>query len=160
VIVPITTELRFEVMDLYAEYARLLDDGPLEQWPRLFTGECLYLVIPRENFDQGLPLAIMRCESRGMLSDRVRAVRETIMHEPRYLRHQITEVRPVSSADGVIQVTANYSVIEVLQDQLPHLLSVGRYLDIVVREEGALRFREKRVVYDSVMVANTIVYPL
>ena len=58
-------------------------------------------------------------------------------------------------------VSANYSVIEVLHDELPKILSVGRYLDVVSRDaDGALRFREKRVVYDSVLVPNTIVYPL
>ncbi|HEX7035725.1 MAG TPA: aromatic-ring-hydroxylating dioxygenase subunit beta [Pseudomonadales bacterium] len=154
--------LRLALEDLYAEYARLLDDGPLGEWPELFTGDCLYLVIPRENHEQGLPLAIMRCESRDMLRDRVRAVQETIMHEPRYLRHQITQIRPQAPADdGTIAVTANYSVIEVLQDALPRILSVGRYLDRVVRTpDGALRFAEKRVVYDSEMVPNTIVRPL
>jgi len=153
---------RVELEDLYAEYARLLDDGPLTDWPELFTEECAYLVIPRENYDQGLPLAIMRCESRGMLRDRVRAVQETIMHEPRYLRHHITQIRPSSDQhDKVVNVTATFSVIEVLQDELPRILAVGRYLDIVVRDaDGHWRFAEKRVVYDSVMVANTIVYPL
>lgn len=154
--------LRLALEDLYADYARLLDDGPMTEWPELFTSDCLYLVIPRENHEQGLPLAIMRCESREMLRDRVRAVQETIMHEPRYLRHQITQIRPQTPAeDGTIPVTASYSVIEVLQDALPRILSVGRYLDRIVRTaDGTLRFAEKRVVYDSEMVPNTIVCPL
>lgn len=154
-------EVRFELEDLYTHYAAALDDGPLESWPDLFTEECLYLVMPRDNYDQGLPLAIMRCESRGMLKDRVHAVQETIMHEPRYLRHQISNIRPLPGADDALAVTANYSVIEVLHDELPRILSVGRYLDLVGREvDGQLRFREKRVIYDSVLVPNTIVYPL
>ncbi len=157
-----SADLRFELEDLYAEYARLLDDGPLEAWPDLFTAESLYLVIPRENHDAGLPLAVMRCESRGMLRDRVRAVRETIMYEPRYLRHHITQIRPEPAPTGSeMRVTAHYTVVEVLQDELPRILSVGRYLDVVVRDaEDHLRFAEKRVVYDSVLVPNTIVYPL
>ncbi len=155
-----TADLRFELEDLYADYARLLDDGPLEAWPDLFTADSLYLVIPRENHDAGLPLAVMRCESRGMLRDRVRAVRETIMFEPRYLRHHITQIRPETPGPEM-RVTANYTVVEVLQDELPRILSVGRYLDLVVRDtDGHLRFAEKRVVYDSVLVPNTIVYPL
>lgn len=158
----IDVALRLEIEDLYADYAGTLDDGPLDDWPGLFTADCSYLVIPRENDEQGLPLAIMRCESRDMLRDRVRAVQETIMHEPRFLRHHITQIRPVASDGGdAIRVTANYSVVEVLLDELPRILSVGRYLDRVVRDaDGALRFAEKRVVYDSVMVANTIVLPL
>ncbi|NIP13456.1 MAG: salicylate hydroxylase [Pseudomonadales bacterium] len=152
---------RAELEDVYARYAELLDDGPLAEWPALFEEECLYLVIPRENYDQGLPLAIMRCESRGMLEDRVRAVQETIMHEPRHLRHHITNVRGLRTEGGGFSVTANYSIIEVLQDELPRILSVGRYLDVLSRSPtGKLMFAEKRVVFDSVLVPNTIVYPL
>ena len=152
---------RWALEDLYAAYARLLDDGPLEEWPELFVEDCLYLAIPRDNFDAGLPLATLRCESRGMLKDRVRAVRETIMYEPRYLRHQISQVSPRPRDDGCLDVTANYTVVEVLHDELPRVLSAGRYLDIVVEDEtGRLKFAEKRVVYDSVLVPNTIVYPL
>jgi salicylate 5-hydroxylase small subunit len=152
---------RWALEDLYAEYARLLDDGPLDEWPSLFLEDCLYLAIPRENYDAGLPLAIFRCESRGMLQDRVRAVQETMTYEPRYLRHHITQIRPLEPGEWPLCVTAHYSVLEVLHDELPRILSVGRYLDVVVRDgDGALRFAEKRVIYDSVMVPNTIVYPL
>lgn len=153
--------LQLELEALYNRYAQLLDDGPLERWPDLFTEHCSYRVIPRDNHDAGLPLAIIRCDSRDMLRDRVRAVQETIMHEPRYLRHHITNVSASLSEDGPINVVAHYSVIEVLPDELPRILSVGRYLDVVVRSaDGALRFLEKQVVYDSVLVPNSIVYPL
>ena len=153
--------LRFEVEDLYARYAALLDDGPLLEWPELFAQECLYQVIPRDNYDRGLPLAIIRCESRGMLVDRIRATQETIMHEPRYLRHQITNVRVTGADAGRVDAVANYCVVEVLPDDLPRILSVGRYIDVLRRRgDGALEFSEKRCVYDSVLVPNTIVYPL
>ncbi|MBX3707631.1 MAG: aromatic-ring-hydroxylating dioxygenase subunit beta [Pseudomonadales bacterium] len=159
---PVDATLQHELERLYSRYAQVLDDGPLDAWPDLFTDECLYRVMPRDNHDQGLPLAIIRCESRGMLADRVRAVRETIMHEPRYLRHQISNVlATLDPATGVIESTANYLVVEVLFDELPRMLSVGRYIDRVVRAaDGMLRFQEKLCVYDSVLVPNTIVYPI
>ncbi len=123
--------------------------------------ECLYLLIPRDNYDRGLPLAIIRCESRGMLVDRVRAAQETIMHEPRYLRHQITNVRVTATDGGRIDAIAHFSVMEVLPDELPRILCVGRYIDVLQRRsDGALEFVEKRCVYDSVLVPNTIVYPI
>ena len=153
--------LQLEVENLYARYGALLDDGPLRDWPNLFAEDCLYLVIPRDNYDRGLPLAIIRCESRGMLVDRVRATQETIMHEPRYLRHQITNVRIVGDDARRLDVVANYCVFEVLRDELPRILNLGRYVDVVQRrDDGALEFKEKRCVYDSVLVPNTIVYPL
>jgi salicylate 5-hydroxylase small subunit len=157
----IEVALQFELEDLYSRYGALLDDGPLREWPDLFAEQCLYLLIPRDNYDRGLPLAIIRCESRGMLTDRIRAAQETIMHEPRYLRHQITNVRVVNVAGARIDAIANFSVMEVLPDELPRILAVGRYIDVIERRsDGALEFSEKRCVYDSVLVPNTIVYPL
>jgi salicylate 5-hydroxylase small subunit len=153
--------LQYEVEQLYSRYAALLDDGPLRDWPELFAEACLYLLLPRDNYDRGLPLAIIRCESRGMLVDRVRAVEETIMHEPRYVRHQITNVRLAARTDGRIDSNAHYSVVEVLPDDLPRILSVGRCIDVIQRRsDGALEFVEKRCVYDSVLVPNTIVCPV
>lgn len=153
-------ETRIELEQLHARYATVLDDGPLSEWPELFTEECLYLLTPRDNHDLGLPIAIIRCESRGMLQDRVRAVEQTVMHEPRYLRHHITNVT-ATWIDGELRGCAHYSVLEVLPDALPRVLSCGRYLDRIVRcDDGALRFQEKRCVYDSVLVPNTIVYPV
>jgi salicylate 5-hydroxylase small subunit len=145
---------------LYNDYASSLDDGPLSDWTEFFTEECLYLIQPRDNYDAGLPMAVVRCESRGMLRDRVTAVQETIMFEPRYLRHHITNIEADDASSEEFQVRANYSVIEVLNDDLPRILSAGRYLDTIVVEDGVLRFKEKRVIYDSVLVPNSLIYPL
>ena len=82
------------------------------------------------------------------------------MFEPRYLRHHITNIEADDASSDEFQVRANYSVIEVLNDDLPRILSAGRYLDRVVLENGLLRFKEKRVIYDSVLVPNSLIYPL
>jgi salicylate 5-hydroxylase small subunit len=158
--VKIDPVLRFEIEDLYAEYADVLDMMELERWPELFTENAFYDVIPRENYDRNLPLAIMRCESRAMMEDRVRAIRETLMFEPRYVRHLISSFRITLSADGEIGVTANYLVLETLSDEMTKILNAGRYLDTLVREDGALRFKKKRCVYDSTVVPNSLVYPV
>ena len=36
----------------------------------------------RENFDRGLPLALIALESRGMMKDRVYGITQTIYHGP------------------------------------------------------------------------------
>ena len=156
----ISFEQWHKLQTLYNGYASALDDGPLRNWPEFFTEDCLYLVQPRDNYDAGLPLAVIRCESRDMLSDRVHAVEETIMYEPRYLRHQISNIAAEVLSPDSFSVTANYVVTEVLTDELPKILSVGRYLDTVVERDGVFLFSEKRVVYDSVLVPNSIIYPL
>jgi 3-phenylpropionate/cinnamic acid dioxygenase small subunit len=173
-VTPEEIALQLEVERLYTRYAAAIDELRLDDWCALFCEDCFYAIVPRDNFDRGLPLAIMRCESRAMLADRARAIRETMMYEPRYVRHQITNVcvtngvpqrgqTPLRNAplQNAIAARANYAVFEVLPDELPKVLSVGRSIDTIVREaDGVLRFREKRVVYDSVLVPNSIIYPL
>ena len=154
-----TPDLRAEIQDLYDAYAEALDDGELERWPELFTEKCRYEVVPRENFERGLPLAVILCESRGMLEDRVAALRRTSMYAPRSVRHLTSHIRTTPEADG-FRVRANYAVLQTRVDALTEILSAGRYLDLVVRDAGRLRFAEKRVIFDSVLVPNSLVYPV
>ena len=67
---------------MYCAYDDALNDGALEAWPALFTFDCVYKVLPRENFERGLPVAVVWCESRAMLTDRVVALRETALYHP------------------------------------------------------------------------------
>jgi salicylate 5-hydroxylase small subunit len=158
---PDRAQLFYELYDLYARYTEALDDGPLDRWPTFFAEDCMYQIIPRDNFDQGLPVAIMRCESRAMIEDRVTAVTETMMYEPRYLRHHTTDMRIEASSAARAKVRANFSVIEVLPDELPRILMTGRYLDRLERSnDDGWRFKEKLCVFDSVLVPNSIVFPV
>ena len=156
----VSIELRFEIEDLLQHYGAVLDNDALEQWPNFFTDECLYQVIPRENYDRGLPLALMRCESKGMLQDRVYAIRETLMYEPRYVRHVIGGVRITGQDDRGWRVEANYAVFETPLHELTRVFNVGRYLDRIVRQDGVLKFAEKQCVFDSLLVPNSIVIPI
>jgi 3-phenylpropionate/cinnamic acid dioxygenase small subunit len=140
------------VTRLFALHGDLLDEDRLDEWVELFTDDCLYLVIARENADRGLPLATIRCESKGYLKDRVVAVRETSMYAPRTQRHVIGA--PIEHADG--SWSASYAVFQTLADEPTQVFSTGRY---VARLDGE-RFAELRVLYDSSLVLNSIVKPL
>lgn len=153
-------DLRFEVDELYAEYVECLDDGELERWPEFFTDECVYKIIPRENFERGLPLALMLCESKGMCQDRVEALRRASVYAPRALRHLVSNIRiKAQEADG-IRAQANYAVLQTLNDEPTQVFNVGKYLDRLVREAGRLKFKEKLCVFDSVVVPGSLVYPI
>jgi len=154
-------QLFYELYDFYARYTEALDDGPLEQWPQFFAEQCMYQIIPRDNYDRNLPVAIMRCESRAMIEDRVTAVNETMMYEPRYLRHHTTDIRIEDSSDADVKVRANFSVVETLPDELPRILISGRYLDLLEQcDQRGWQFKEKLCVFDSVLVPNSIVFPV
>ena len=152
--------LHFELSDLYAAYADCLDDGDLERWPEFFTDACLYQVIPRDNVERGLPLAIMHCESAGMLRDRVAALRRTSVYAPRALRHLVSGVRVTRIADGVVHARASYVVLQTLPDDETRVFNAGLYLDELVREAGILKFRRRRCVYDTLLVPGSLVYPI
>jgi len=156
----LSPELRIEVQDLMTEYCHVLDDGDLSEWPMLFTEDCFYQLIPRENAEQDLPLATIRCESRGMLMDRVMAIRDTFMFEPRYLRHITSGLRITAESADVICAQSSYAVFETLPDEYTRVFNVGRYFDEIVRDEGRLRFRRRSCVFDSELVPNSIVYPI
>jgi salicylate 5-hydroxylase small subunit len=139
-------------VNLFARHGDLLDEDRFDEWVELFTDDCLYLVIARENVERGLPLATIRCESKGYLKDRVVAVRETSMYAPRSQRHVIGA--PLQDDDGAW--AASYAVFQTLHDEHTQVFSTGRYVARV--HDG--RFAELRVIYDSTLVPNSIVKPL
>lgn len=152
--------LRLEVEDLYAEYAACIDEGRFDDWPELFTEDCSYRLMPRENHDRKLPLCTLAFESKGMLKDRVYGVSKTLFHAPYYQRHLISGLRILESAPEHIRVQANYLVIRTKRDEPSEVFNTGRYVDWLVREDGRLKFREKLCVFDSELIPNSIIYPI
>ena len=156
----LTPGLRDEIEALYADYAEALDDNELERWPEFFVEDCLYKLVPRENWERKLPIALMLCESKGMLRDRVNAVRNTALYAPRTFRHLIAQFRIEAETPERIRVRANYVVLQTLVDDLTRIQNAGKYIDLVVRTPEGLRFQEKICVFDSVLVPNSLIYPV
>jgi salicylate 5-hydroxylase small subunit len=144
---------------LYIDYVNIVDDGDLERWPELFTKDCSYRIISRENVRRGLPLAAMRCDSRDMLRDRVNAIQTSAFYVSRVVRHIVglLDVRP----DGDhFAVRANFAVFESLSRAATTLLCTGVYDDVVVTDDDQLRFRQRHCIYDGDLVIDSFVYPL
>jgi 3-phenylpropionate/cinnamic acid dioxygenase small subunit len=153
-------ELRARVADLYCAYGDALDDGELELWPEFFLENCVYKVVPRENYERGLPIGLIYCESRAMLKDRVVALRQTALFAPRIMRHLIGNLRIRSSGADGLRVTANFALFQTMVDQPSEVFLCGRYHDRVVEDGGVLRFAERICVYDSTIVPTSLVYPV
>jgi 3-phenylpropionate/cinnamic acid dioxygenase small subunit len=153
-------ELRLELEALYADYTGCLDEERFEDWPGFFTEPCLYKIVPRENFERGLPLATWLCESKGYLLDRVQGIRKTSVYAPRRVRRIVSGLRILGWRGDVLEVRASYAAFETLIDELTRVFNVGQYHDKIVVEAGALKFREKICVFDSLLVPNSLIYPL
>jgi anthranilate 1,2-dioxygenase small subunit len=153
-------EIRRQIEHLHARYIRVVDDGLWEQWPRLFTETCIYKIITRENFDQGLPLSVMECHSRGMLEDRVTGLRSINVFEPHRYLHQISGLSIESISGHRVLCKSNYLVIRTMLDGSMSIFSAGVYLDqVALSREGAL-FEERLVVADSRRIETLLVLPL
>ena len=143
-----------------AEYAAALDERRFDDWPGFFTEDGHYQVQARENFDRGLPLALIALESRGMMKDRVYGITQTIYHGPYYTRHVISPVQVLSSDEGVVHAQAHYAVFRTKPGDASEVYNVGRYIDQWVEHEGVLLLRSRCCVYDSEMVLNSLIYPV
>ena len=146
---------------LYGDYAALLDSGDIGTWPDFFTEDGVYKLQSRENFDRGLPLAMLAFESRAMLKDRVYGAQETIFHDPYVQRHIVGLPRLLArEVDGTLRCEASYVVIRTKRDAMPEILSVGRTLDRVVATPEGLRFAERLVIFDNDLIANSLITPI
>jgi len=154
--------LQWEVDQLNADYAAALDERRFDDWPGFFIEDGAYKLQARENFERGLPLALMALESRGMMQDRVYGVTQTIYHGPYYTRHVVSPARIVPAADaaGVVHAQAHYAVFRTRPGDASEVYNVGRYIDEIVRTPGGLRFKSRLCVYDSEMVLNSLIYPV
>ncbi len=151
--------MRGEIEDLLEAYAEAIDDGALERWPGFFTEDGEYQIITRESHDAGLPIGILYCGGRGMMEDRVRALRTANIYEPHSYRHLLGRPRFAAEGDG-FAVSSNFCVFRIAQDGDTVTFATGRYLDRLVRDRGTLRFRSRRVVLDSRRVDVLLVLPL
>jgi salicylate 5-hydroxylase small subunit len=152
--------LQLRVDQLNADYAAALDEKRFEAWPEFFLEDGHYKVQARENFDRGLPLALMALESRGMMKDRVYGVTQTIYHGPYYMRHIVGPARILSQEGDAIKAEANYAVFRTKPGGVSEVYNVGRYIDELTQKDGSLKFRSRLCVYDSEMILNSLIYPV
>lgn len=153
-------DLLYALDRLTNDYVHALDAGELEDWPGFFTTDGVYKILPRENHENGHPIAVMYCEGRGMMQDRVAAIRETLLFAPRTLRHITGNTRILGIERGAIRAQTNYAVFESTRDRNTEVFNAGRYLDRVTVDDGALRYRERLCVYDSSWIPTSLIYPL
>lgn len=151
---------RRRIEELIHDYAHCIDDDRLEDWPGFFTDPCRYQIISREARAKKMPVGIMYCDSRGMLEDRILALRRANIYEPHCYRHLLSAIRIGREASGEVPVTTSYAVIRTMQEGDICVFSTGKYEDRIVFEAGTPRFRERIVICDSSRVDTLIVIPI
>jgi len=152
--------LWFQLHVLQDQYINTLDNDRLEAWPTLFTEDCLYEIVPKENADMGLPIGIIYCNNQKMLRDRVVSLRNANIFEEHSYRHMTSGLCVVAQRDGVIETESNYVVIQTRTNGESNVYQAGKYYDKVVRTDAGLRYQSKRVIYDTSRVQTLLATPI
>lgn len=154
----------FEVLTLYSDYAMVCDSADWDKWPDFFVEEGIYRLQPRENYEQNLPLCLLALESKAMIKDRVYGVKETMYHDPYYQRHIVGIPRILSvethPTGELIRAEANYVVVRTKLDCESTVFNAGYYRDEIIHTDSGLKLLTRLCIYDSEMIANSIIYPI
>jgi anthranilate 1,2-dioxygenase small subunit len=153
-------EARLEIEEFHYEYAANLERDEIERWPDYFTDDALYTVVARDNADANLPLGLIYAEGKGMLRDRAYALRHTEMYAPRYLQLRVSNTRVLAIEGPRITAEASYLLLETLIDEPTRVQQVGKYYDVFQRVGGSLLIKQRRCVYDTVVIPNCLVFPV
>jgi anthranilate 1,2-dioxygenase small subunit len=148
------------VDSLNAAYGLCLDDGRLEEWPEFFVDDCLYQVIARENVDNGFPAAVMYCDSKGMLADRVVALRRANVFPEHFSRHLISRAVLTAVDAHVVTAEASYAVLQTRNDGETRIYNAGKYVDRFLVEDGAAMLMSRTCVYDTHRIATLLATPI
>ncbi len=153
--------IRLQLADLQDRYIDALDSDRLEDWPTMFVDDCLYEIIPKENEDAGLPAPVMRWDNIRMLRDRVISLRNANIYQKPVYRHCLSAMHWSAGDGGAYRVTTNYMVINTNQIGQSLVYQTGIYRDIIVPDAGGtLKFKSKRVIYDTSRVQTLLAIPI
>jgi anthranilate 1,2-dioxygenase small subunit len=151
---------RFALYDLFAAYGALIDAADFDGWLDLFAARCTYHIMPRENYERGLPAGLMFCDNRAVLEDRIGALREANKYNIHTDRHLIGLPRVVRDDGEGALVEAPFAVFQTDQEGETRLFAAGLYRDRIVGEADTLKFRDKLVLLDSFAVPSLLATPL
>ena len=76
------------------------------------------------------------------------------------MRRMVSGIRIMGWKDGELSVRANYLALETLNDDTTKVFNAGQYQDKLVVVGDRLRFHEKLCIFDTLLVPNSLIYPL
>lgn len=145
---------------LMADYAMAIDEDRLEDWVELFTEDCDYRVVTRENVEQDLPNVLMWCDNKDMLRDRIDAYRHVNEYNLHYDRHVLGPIRIVETKGGLWSFDLSYSLFQTTLEGESRLFSVGRYRVEARLENGVARLKTVCAIADTGLVSTLLATPI
>lgn len=158
-------------LELLVRYVRVVDDARrIDEWPELFSDDAEYIVITRENHERGLPIAVIRDDTKNRILDRVTIIKEfwgaggraqDRHYNEAWPRHIVGPTWVEFAESGHALMGANFAVWATVHvDATPRLLAVGEYQDVVEFSGETPKFKAKKVILDTSVLQDVFVYPL
>ena len=138
-----------QLVELNAAYARAIDNEKYEEWPDFFLDPCLYKVTTAENVAQGLEAGVIYADSRGMLRDRISALRQANIYERQRYRHIVGLPVVLAEKDGTAETETPFLIVRIMRDGRMEVFATGCYRDKVRMDANMPRFAERIVVCDG-----------
>ena len=148
------------ILAVQAAYIRCIDAKALEDWPGFFTDDCLYKVTTAENRKAGFEAGIIYADSKGMLTDRILALRQANIYEKQTYRHILGLPTIVSNGGNEAETETPFMVVRIMHDGQTDVFATGVYIDKLRAEGQELKFAERLVVCDSSQIDTLMAIPL
>ena len=126
----------------------------------MFSADCTYNIVPIYNYDLNLPVTLMLCENRNMLSDRIVSLREANQYSIHRDRHLISNIRVTQSTSPKFSVTANYAVYQTDVEGSGSLFSFGVYETTILFVQKKAKFQNMMVVVDNWAIPHMLSTPI
>jgi anthranilate 1,2-dioxygenase small subunit len=148
------------ILALQAAYIRCIDNDELEAWPNFFLDRCLYKVTTAENVKNGFETGIIYADSKGMLIDRVAALRQANVYERQSYRHILGLPNVSKSGGDEAESETPFLVVRIMHDGQSDVFATGVYRDTFRLTGNDLKLARRIVVCDSSRVDTLMALPL
>ncbi len=141
--------------------AMLIDRDDLDGWLDRFEDDSRYIVTSRENRELGLPAALIHCDSKASLKDRIVALRHANKFNPHYDRHIMggSVIMSVTD-DNIASVESNFMIVQSTKAGQSRLFCAGCYYDRIRVSNASARFVERVAVLDTFSVPTLLATPV
>lgn len=158
---PISDDRLYRLLgEFQAQYVSVIDEDQLESWPDLFDDACLYVVTSASNHKLGLQAGLIYADSKGMLRDRVSALREANIYEQHSYRHMVGQPLVKKREGEALRAETSFLVARIMHTGETTIFATGRYLDRYRIDGERLLLRERIVVCDSGTIDTLLALPL
>jgi 3-phenylpropionate/cinnamic acid dioxygenase small subunit len=148
------------ILALQAAYIRCIDNNALEAWPDFFLERCLYIVTTAENHRNGFESGIIYADTKGMLIDRIAALREANIYEKQSYRHIVGLPMILRNGGDEAETETPFLVVRIMHDGETSVFATGVYLDTYRTQGDELKFAKRIAVCDSSRFDTLLAIPL